>query len=637
MRRLALATVVAVAGGVLFVALMLPSALSARRALEAGRVDLVDGKKALEQGHLPEAIERLRAASSSFRSASEAARSAPLRVLSVLPIAGRTVDTVVALSDGGGQLADASLIVVRALETVGGIDGLASVGGRIPVERIQPLADALARAAPMVDTARVEISGSPKGLVLGSVVGARRLALEQIAAAATTFDAGRTILGGLPAFLGDDGPKTYFVGAENPAELRGTGGLIGAYALLTFDDGRFSMSPFRPVARLPNLDPTVVQAPSAEYARLYDGDRSGSGFWHNANMTPDFPSAARALESSYEAAMGRDLAGVITADPFALASLVGATEPAHVPGVDVTLEADDIVPFLSNEGYGVIEDHTERKRVLGRVSEVVVERALQVADPSVVLALLRTAGDGHINVYSDDDALEAGLRMTGAGGAFDVGDGDFLAVVQNNASADKLDYYTSRSVDYDVWLESGGGAHAVVNIALHNGTPKADLPDRVLGEERSDRDLPRGTLRTLLNVYCHGCLLERATSGGALVSLSGGDELGATFFQRDTTIPLGATSSLQLSWVTPNVWTGDGSSGSYTLTVHTQTTIEPTDLRIAIHLPEGTHGADLSDGMREQDGTVVWEGSAPTRLALHVAFEAPFPLGLWRDVTSWFG
>ena len=49
--------------------------------------------------------------------------------------------------------------------------------------------------------------------------------------------AGSLILDGLPSFLGADGPRRYLFGASNPAELRGTGGLIGAYAILTMDRG----------------------------------------------------------------------------------------------------------------------------------------------------------------------------------------------------------------------------------------------------------------------------------------------------------------------------------------------------------------------------------------------------------------
>jgi hypothetical protein len=353
-------------------------------------------------------------------------------------------------------------------------------------------------------------------------------------------------------------------------------------------------------------------------------------------MTPDFPSAARAIEASYETAIGHQLAGVITADPFLLASLVHATGPVTVPGADVTLESKDVVPFLSNDGYGVIMDPTARKRILGGVAQVVLGRALATPDADVLRALLSSAGDTHLKVYSDDRTLERALEVTGAGAAFTVGDGDFLGVVQNNASADKLDYYTTREVRYEIWLDPGGAAHATTEVTLHNGTPLTHLPERVLGEGNPDRDLPRGAVRSLVNVYCRACALQRASADGEPVTVSGGTELGATFFQRDLTLPRGATDALRLSWVAPSVWQGDGSGGTYELAVHTQTTIRPTHLSVRIHPPGGMHPTALSEGMRVVDGVVVWDGTAPARLDLELRFAPAFPLAVWRAVTSVF-
>lgn len=41
----------------------------------------------------------------------------------------------------------------------------------------------------------------------------------------------------LPGFLGAKESRRYLIGAQNPAELRGTGGLIGAIGELTVHDG----------------------------------------------------------------------------------------------------------------------------------------------------------------------------------------------------------------------------------------------------------------------------------------------------------------------------------------------------------------------------------------------------------------
>ncbi len=37
--------------------------------------------------------------------------------------------------------------------------------------------------------------------------------------------------------MGADGPRTYFMGFQTNAEARGTGGLLGGFGILRFDNG----------------------------------------------------------------------------------------------------------------------------------------------------------------------------------------------------------------------------------------------------------------------------------------------------------------------------------------------------------------------------------------------------------------
>ena len=45
----------------------------------------------------------------------------------------------------------------------------------------------------------------------------------------------------LPPLLGADGPRRYLLVSQNPAELRATGGMFGAYAVIQADGGRVRM------------------------------------------------------------------------------------------------------------------------------------------------------------------------------------------------------------------------------------------------------------------------------------------------------------------------------------------------------------------------------------------------------------
>ena len=51
----------------------------------------------------------------------------------------------------------------------------------------------------------------------------------------------QSILQAGPTLAGGDGPKKYLVSFQNSAEARGTGGILGAFAILEMDKGQFKV------------------------------------------------------------------------------------------------------------------------------------------------------------------------------------------------------------------------------------------------------------------------------------------------------------------------------------------------------------------------------------------------------------
>ena len=72
---------------------------------------------------------------------------------------------------------------------------------------------------------------APTSLLLGPVGRARLDPTAQLDELGRSVHAAHLLLQGLPEFLGSEGRQRYFFGAQDPAELRGTGGLIGAYSV----------------------------------------------------------------------------------------------------------------------------------------------------------------------------------------------------------------------------------------------------------------------------------------------------------------------------------------------------------------------------------------------------------------------
>lgn len=612
------------------------SGLSARKhltqaeaALRQGRADLIEGQTSAARSSFADARAR-------FVSAADTASGPWFRILGWVPIVGRTPDAVAAISEAGARVADAGGTLAEAISDLpGGLAALAPEGGRVPIERFDALTSAVASARDEVAVATAMIERAPRTMLLGPVGAARAQAEEQVRSLYETLDTGSRLLEGLPLFLGSDGPRRYFFGAQNPAELRGTGGVIGAYSILTIDDGRFRFSAFRPVQSLPIPPLASVPPPSEEYAANYDQFRGGGRFWLAINLTPDFPSAAREIINAYEVAKGERLDGVLLADPFALQALLSVTGPVHVPGLDRTVDAGNVVAFTTNQAYALYPDPSTRKRLLGAVAEGVFEGLIAETGTGfdALRTLARVASEGHILAYSGDPQMQAGLARTGAGGALSAGPGDLLAIVENSSAGTKVDYYEDRAVRYEVDLWSGGSGQATADIRLTNGAPTTGLPRYVIGPNPAHAAAGEGG--QLVSVYCGtGCRLEKAVRDGTQIGVWPGSELGHPFFEDYFRTPSGKTSDLQLTWYLPTAWQGGDTGGSYRLTFLNQTTIRPTALRVEIHAPDGMRIVQTSPQMQVNGDSAVWEGVPNRRLELEIRFQPPLVVRLWRALTG---
>ena len=609
------------------------SLLRGRDALAAGRADLVAGDAA-------GADREFAAAQAAFDAAGSTARAPWLRAVGLVPFVGRTPDTVDAMADAGLQTARAGSEIAGAVAALpDGLASLAPAGGAVPIERIAALSAPLSRAEALTASALATLERTSDHLVSAPVADARAEALEVLTALHGQLAAGTDILEGLPGFLGAEGPKTYLFGALNPAESRGGGGLLGAYSLLTVEDGRFRFGSFTPTQQLPLLDVEEIPGATADYAANYAHYREGGGFWLNANMTPDFPSFAATLAEAYREATGDAVDGVLTADPFALRALLTATGPTLIPGLDIRVSADDVVPFVTNEAYRRLRDPRERKEVLGAVAASVVDRFLARPDPTVfaLKSLTAAAAEGHIQLWSADGGLQEGLAASGVGGAFDPPAGDLLAVVQNNASATKLDFYQRRTIGYRVRLGDEGTAEADLEVALANESPTSGYPRYVIGPAPGVTSTA-GENIAILQVYCgEGCGVQAAEVDGEELDTGLHEELGHRYLATYQRIAPGATSTLRERLLLPQAWEGSSSGGIYRLHVATQAMINADDLRVEITLPPGMQATEMSPELRLEGDLAVYRGSPTADLDLWVRFRPALPLRIWRDVTRFLG
>jgi hypothetical protein len=623
--------------GVLVLAFLLsiPPAIGAASDLLDARADLVTGREALVSGDVTSAERAFGRARESFAGASGDMENPAVRVISWLPLVGRTPDAVTAVAQSGELVAQAGLELARSGEGLPGqVSALAPRGGRIPLEPMRQLAPGLERAADLLGRADEIMRESPDHWIPGPVGDPRYEFATQVAEAHRIVDGAAELARTLPAFLGGEDRRRYLVGAQNPAELRGTGGFIGAYAIMEARQGRIELGPFRPIIQLTSTREPGVEPPNRDFERIY-GRYGGAGLMHNINMTPSFPSAAVAIEHLYEKVKGERLDGVIVADPHALAALMEVTGSAKVPGLDVTVNADNLVPYLTNEAYSQIGHPEIRKRLLGDVAGEVLRRFLTTsaaADPAAAgRGLAQAAGEGHLLLHSTDPSVQSAFRQARIAGGLTSSSGDYLNVVVNNLGVNKVDYYVDREVTYDVDLLPSGQGAASATVRFKNNAPRRGQPRYVIGPHEGVSAV--GESVALTSLYCApGCSVREVRHDGVPVPLSLENELGHPMVRSVVGIPSGATGQVEHGLHLAKAWDRTDGYGVYRLTFQNQPTIQPTLLEVRVRAPEGMAITRTEPEMDVEGTTATWRGEPADLQTFEVSFARSLPWRIWSAI-----
>jgi hypothetical protein len=579
------------------------------------------------------------AAEDAFLRAQDQAENPLLRAAGFLPVLGRTPDAVADMAEAGALLARAGKVLAEALAGLPeGTAALAPERGAIPLQPLRKIAPGLEEARALVLEAQVVMDGSPTRALLGPVGAGQARLMVELDRAERAVTAAAAMARSLPDFLGGGGTRRYFVAAQNPAELRGTGGFIGSYAILTANQGRLRLGNFRPIETLPNVPSGRIESPTPSFAERYDAF-GGAGFWRNINMTADFPSAAVAMERLYEETEGVRLDGAIAADPFLLAALLEVTGEVQVPGISAVLDSGSVVEYVTNEAYNAFTDSRTRKRVLGDVAEGVFDRflrgGLSGGPEAAGRSLIDAAAGGHLMLHSTRPAEEKDFHEAGVDGALGGESGDYLAVAVNNAAGNKIDFYAERNIGYQVRLGAEGSGVGLATVELANTAPSSGQPAYVIGPY--SKDYRAGESVSLLDVYCAtSCSLASARLDGRTSGTGSGRELGHPVFPLQLDIPSGASTSVEYQWRLSRAWEGDDGSGVYRLTFRGQTTIRPTHLSLEVQAPDGMVVVSASPGMDVDGGRAAWTGPAGDLMTFEIEFQRPLIERMWRSVVRFF-
>lgn len=500
------------------------------------------GLTASRAGRTEEASRQFSGAANAFadaRNTIEAVWAAPGRLV---PVVAQHLDLLDAAASSGYELA------VTGAESAGvaQVESLRVENGRLDLERVRALEEPLASSNSALAAAATALREKRSPWIVAPLARAYERQLADVERAASDTSVALQAVRVLPGLLGGDGPRRYFLAIQQPAELRGSGGIIGNFGELTAVDGDLEVARF---GRDGDLNAaaqankaTLTGAPPdyvARYARF-----TPELVWQNVTVSPDFPSVAATIKVLYPQSGGQPVDGVVSVDPTALAALLRITGPVSVAPWREPITADNAERILHVDQYVLLPTEA-RVAFLGLVAETVTRKLTtgSLPPPPELARILAPAVRGHHLLLASFTPTEQALfARIGASGALAPrhGETDVVAVVNTNAGGNKLDAFLSREIIYDPGSDGGDRKLA---IRLTNSGPADGVPAVVNGSFVGD---PPGTNRTYLSVYTPGGL-ERATLNGNRLPMESETEVDLHVYSAFVVIPPGGTAEIRLT------------------------------------------------------------------------------------------
>ncbi len=470
---------------------------------------------------------------------------------SEVPYFGRPLDvtrgTIVAANDVSARAVPQLMDVAEMINP----NALRAGGDTIRLAPLKRAAGPLARAAATIDRATDRAQRLPGSTWLSPVDNRRARFVAELEIIRGYVDAAARVSRVLPIMLGDHGTQRYFIGLQNEAEMRGTGGLPGAFAIATTSHGTIKFRRFESdAALLPPGKDHIIQTGldfGPEYNSLY-GPSLPTTTFVDSNVSPNFPYTARIWAAMWQKLYEQHIDGVIAVDPTVLAYFLTATGPAPLPGGGA-LTSSNVVSLTQKDQYALFADNTQRKDFEVSILRAASRKLTSGAGTAhgLLEAASRSSGEQRLLAWSSDPHVESQLKQTSYAGALPTGTRPFSGFIVNNAAAGKLDYYLQRSLSYS---RTGCGSRrdVIVTMRLVNNAPAVGLPPYV--NTRLDKPPPGaqpGDNRLLLDYYAtKGALLESVTLNDKLTTASAASVDGLEVFRLDLELPRAVPQTIVL-------------------------------------------------------------------------------------------
>jgi hypothetical protein len=509
-------------------------ATKAKSNLEEARGNAQQAKEALSKGNVEDAGKLVEDARSHAQQAQDATHSLPWNIASVVPWLGSPFKTGQQISDVVlGLVADVLQPSVHVGEALSP-DQLLAGNGDVDIRLLRDAAPKLSEISTAANNLDAQAAAIPEPKYLSVMRDARSSLQTQLSDVSGLLDHTALAARVAPSMMGADGPRSYFMGFQTNAEARGTGGLLGGFGILRFDNGTATVESLGTNNEL-NKPFAPIDLGTEFTAQHGSGDPTTD--FRNSNISSHFPYAAQIWKSMWEQQSGQKVDGAIAIDPVALSYILGAVGPVTMPDGE-TITKDNVVELTESTAYIRFEaDNDARKAYLQDVASAVVRKMTGHLDsPRQLLdALGKSVSEGRIAVWSTSPDDQKLLEETPLAHSIPDDAAPYAAVIINNLGGNKLDYYLTRQIEYSAEGCESSTRKSTVTVRLTNTVPDVPLPLYVVGQEGLKGiaiDVPEGSNVTSVALLAtKGSALSGAFLNGRKVPVFRGVERGHPVFE----------------------------------------------------------------------------------------------------------
>jgi hypothetical protein len=463
-------------------------AYGARAALTSASDHAKDLKSALTGGDADRAARALH----DLRLDTERARQqtdGPIwRAAAHLPLIGDNFGAIATVAGVLDVVADEAAPPIIALGS--GLDPqtFAPSGGKVDLAELKRIAPAATKASSVLAAQAPRLDALDIASLYGRIAGPLEELQGEFQSARRAAQAAALTATLAPDLLGASGPRNYLLVVQNNAELRSTGGIVGAFVILHAKGGKLTIDEPGSNADLIGGIGRPVLALSDEETVLFSS-AMGTDV-RDTNFTPDFPRAAALDQAIVAKRLGKSVDGVLSVDPVALSYLLRGT--GNVKLADGTvLTPENAVRVLLSDVYREYTDPREQDAYFAAAAKAVFDRVASGSGDSAetVKALSAGVSERRIMFWSAKAAEQEKLASTALANALPgATDSPALGVYLNDSTNSKLQYYLDAKTTAESTSCSSAGSQTIITtttLASRVPIASSSLPDYVLGASRA--------------------------------------------------------------------------------------------------------------------------------------------------------